>query len=441
MLSVIWLIRDAGNAVNDAQAMIHLLEGIKHEIVIVNDDPRRTLKFGTTSPNILQHADAKGLAASLMEGARLAHGDELLFLESNFYLQPSGLRILHDCLTKDGIGAVAPVTLAGLHNWVKLRRPYHTMQELQAYAEQVAQNGQLQPRPTILLDGGCMLIRREAFEAVNGFDTRYTDADCAFGDISLRLWNAGWHILSAENAYLHKNPAQISEDTERNRAYFRKKFGFDIIYSCFTRRELLQFVTLGQEPNAILDVGCSCGGNLCFLHAAAPTAELCGIEFNEHAAAIARHFATVDAIDVETLHRPEWKGKFQDIILADLLEHLHDPWKALRNMYDITRPGGRVIISVPNIMHISILQGLLNSEWNYADAGILDRTHLRFFTRKTALDLVTKAGYHILECTASHVPDSKESRSLKEKLLPLLGPDASADDLDAYQWIIVGEKR
>ena len=98
-------------------------------------------------------------------------------------------------------------------------------------------------------------------------------------------------------------------------------------------------------------------------------------------------------------------------------------------------------LSIPNIMHISILQGLLNNEWNYADAGILDRTHLRFFTRRTALNMVTDAGYQILACTASHVPDNEDSRALKEKLLPLRGANASEADFDAYQWIIVGEKR
>ena len=224
------------------------------------------------------------------------------------------------------------------------------------------------------------------------------------------------------------------------RARFREKLGFDIIYSCFTRRELLHYVDLSHHPNAILDVGCSCGGNLCQLHTDDPSAELYGIEFNKHAAAIAQHFASVDAIDVETLHRPEWHDKFQNIILADLLEHLHDPWQALRNMYRITCPGGRIIISIPNIMHISILRGLLNSDWNYADAGILDRTHLRFFTRKTATAMVTNAGYHILQYGSSLPSQSEEERTLKEKLLPLLGPDASADDLDAYQWHIVAEK-
>lgn len=442
MLSVIWLIRDAKNAASDATIMMQMLQGSEYELIIINDDPHDPPEFVTSgmAVEIRQHDEAKGLVPSFVEGADLAHGDELLFLESHYYMQSSGLEILRRCLSEPGVGAVAPVTLMGLHNWVKHRKPYQTLEELRAYTEEVAQDASLRPRPVLLLDGGCMLVRREAYDAVQGFDPRYTSSDCAFGDFTLRLLSAGWQILSAENAYLHKNPATIDEDVPGDRARFREKLGFDIIYSCFTRRELLHYVDLSHQSNAILDVGCSCGGNLCQLHTDDPSAELYGIEFNKHAAAIARHFASVDAIDVETLHRPEWHDKFQNIILADLLEHLRDPWQALRNMYRITRPGGRIIISIPNIMHISILRSLLNSDWNYADAGILDRTHLRFFTRKTATAMVTGAGYHILQYGSSLPGQSEEERSLKEKLLPLLGPDASADDLDAYQWHIVAEK-
>ncbi len=95
-----------------------------------------------------------------------------------------------------------------------------------------------------------------------------------------------------------------------------------------------------------------------------------------------------------------WKkvfaGRVYDYILfADVLEHLRDPWTMLEEATHKLKPGGAIIISVPNIAHVQILASLYNNDFSYADVGILDRTHLRFFTEPTLRQMIEGAGLSI----------------------------------------------
>jgi 2-polyprenyl-3-methyl-5-hydroxy-6-metoxy-1,4-benzoquinol methylase len=83
------------------------------------------------------------------------------------------------------------------------------------------------------------------------------------------------------------------------------------------------------------------------------------------------------------------------VVFGDVLEHLVDPWEALRVARGLLAPGGVAIVSVPNVAAWPVRFGLLAGRFDYADFGLLDRTHLRFFTRRSAHELVQAAGYEI----------------------------------------------
>jgi len=88
----------------------------------------------------------------------------------------------------------------------------------------------------------------------------------------------------------------------------------------------------------------------------------------------------------------EVEAKFDAVVLGDVLEHVADPWTQLSRIRCLCRPDARVVISVPNVAHIFVRAQLMTGRFEYQDRGILDRTHLRFFTRRTAIDLVQEAG-------------------------------------------------
>jgi 2-polyprenyl-3-methyl-5-hydroxy-6-metoxy-1,4-benzoquinol methylase len=96
--------------------------------------------------------------------------------------------------------------------------------------------------------------------------------------------------------------------------------------------------------------------------------------------------------------------RFDAIVFGDVLEHLSDPLSALRSAIANLEPGGLVLVSVPNIAHLFVRLSLLLGRFDYADRGILDRTHLRFFTRRTFLSLLAQAGLVVETLRVTPVP-------------------------------------
>jgi len=100
----------------------------------------------------------------------------------------------------------------------------------------------------------------------------------------------------------------------------------------------------------------------------------------------------------------ELPGPFDAIVYGDVLEHLGDPLSALVSVNQSLAPGGVVLVSVPNVAHLWMRLSLLAGRFDYADRGILDRTHLRFFTRRTLLELLARAGLRVDELRVTPVP-------------------------------------
>ncbi|HSE91868.1 MAG TPA: methyltransferase domain-containing protein, partial [Methylomirabilota bacterium] len=101
---------------------------------------------------------------------------------------------------------------------------------------------------------------------------------------------------------------------------------------------------------------------------------------------------------------PDLGGPFDVIVCADVLEHLADPESALERLVTHLAPGGAVVVSIPNVAHLWVRLGLLAGRFDYADRGLLDRTHLRFFTRRTLEALLATAALAAERFTATPVP-------------------------------------
>ena len=87
--------------------------------------------------------------------------------------------------------------------------------------------------------------------------------------------------------------------------------------------------------------------------------------------------------------------KYDVVVFSDVLEHLIDPEKVLTKSRESLRPGGMVLISLPNVAYLGIRLGLLKGNWNYTDEGILARSHLRFFTLSTTEQLLMSSGFRV----------------------------------------------
>jgi 2-polyprenyl-3-methyl-5-hydroxy-6-metoxy-1,4-benzoquinol methylase len=154
----------------------------------------------------------------------------------------------------------------------------------------------------------------------------------------------------------------------------------------------------------VLDVGCGRGQLGGAIHDLGY--RVTGIERNPEAAARAGgrldEVVPIDLADPAVAEAALADRRFDVILFADVLEHLPDPLAVLRFYLRFLAPGGRVIISLPNIACWDRRLALMLGRFDYADAGIMDRTHLRFFTFRTAGILVREAGLTVL--STSHAP-------------------------------------
>lgn len=165
-------------------------------------------------------------------------------------------------------------------------------------------------------------------------------------------------------------------------------------YPFAARREMLAFVP--PAARSVLDVGCGPGGFGQSLRQEASGRELWAVEPDEEVAAGAsRHYDTMVVGSFPEAVAGAGRT-FDCIVFNDVLEHLVDPWSVLRAAAPLLAPGGAVVASIPNVRNVSVVAGLvLRGDWTYRDIGILDRTHLRFFTAATIRSLFADCGFTI----------------------------------------------
>ena len=149
----------------------------------------------------------------------------------------------------------------------------------------------------------------------------------------------------------------------------------------------------------VLDVGCATGALGAHLKETRPSLHVTGIEIDPEMAAVARdridHVVEGDVMDV-VQGNVLADQRFDYVVFADVLEHLSDPWTAIKLMRDRVEPGGVVVASLPNVRHYStLLSVFLFKRWPYRDRGIHDRTHLRFFAERNVRELFKGADLEI----------------------------------------------
>lgn len=170
-------------------------------------------------------------------------------------------------------------------------------------------------------------------------------------------------------------------------------------YFSHARQEIAPL--LPPQCGRVLEIGCGSGATLGWLRRRKGATHTVGVEIFEAAAESARrHTDEVHCLDYERVCLPVGSGEFDLILCLDVLEHMVDPWRVIdRLVSQHLVPGGTLIVSLPNVRHYSVvLPLLLQGRWDYQDAGLLDRTHLRFFTRGTAIRLLSRAQLESVHC-------------------------------------------
>ena len=162
------------------------------------------------------------------------------------------------------------------------------------------------------------------------------------------------------------------------------------------RKEMLEFIP--AHISSVLEVGCGSGA----FGALVKQQRGCrytGVELMEHAAEQARsRLDEVVVANIEQVSLPFPHSSFDCLVCNDVLEHLVDPWNALKTLTGFLRPGGYIVISLPNVRFSEVVKNLvIRKRWEYEEEGVLDRTHLRFFTESSIRSLIESAGLDVLQ--------------------------------------------
>lgn len=161
------------------------------------------------------------------------------------------------------------------------------------------------------------------------------------------------------------------------------------------RREMLQFL----PPDAVtfLEIGCGTGA----FGAVVKRQRDChyvGVELFPEAARQARdRLDEVHVLDISSTDLPFMQRSFDCLVCNDVLEHLTDPWAVLKKLTRHIKPGGHIVVSLPNVRFSEVVKDLVfRKQWTYREQGVLDRTHLRFFTESSMRSLIESTGARVI---------------------------------------------
>ena len=215
-------------------------------------------------------------------------------------------------------------------------------------------------------------------------------------------------------------------------------------YYEFDRPELLELIP--RSACCMLDVGCG-AGRLGEALKARQRAEVVGIELSPSAARRAEpRLDRVVVGDVERMELDFAPATFDCVVCGDVLEHLRAPGRFLERVREWLRPGGVLVASLPNVRHYSVVTALLGGNWTYESAGLLDATHLSFFTRRDMLALFEGAGFHVTQTAFMPTPEHvqwKAQGCLGEVRIGALQiggmPPEEAEEFFVYQYFLTAE--
>jgi len=203
---------------------------------------------------------------------------------------------------------------------------------------------------------------------------------------------------------------------------------------------------LKMMPNnlkRVVEVGCSSGSLAKAYVGVNPDCHYTGIEIDAEYAEVARQFCReVVSGNIEHFEEEKFLKLFPSDcwIFGDVLEHLYDPWALLKRIRPQLAPDAQIIACIPNAQHWSIQVSLNCGQFRYQDQGLMDRTHIRWFTRITMIEMFASSGYKIIEAGARTFDEPN-----REKILPSIramalasgaDPQQAVNDAIPFQWVV-----
>lgn len=393
-----------------------------------------------------------GFPAGCNQGIKAANPDNDIFLLNNdTIIAPNSIFWLRMGLYENAsVGGTGSVTnYAGNHQTIS--ENFTSIEDYMEYAKKHNVPMEYPYEKKLCLIGFAYLIKRTALDAVGMLDERFTPGNFEDVDFSYRLMQAGYQLLLCRNSFIfHFGSRSFSKDVSRynslmeiNAGKFKEKWGFDGQYYTNERRDLTGYLEEEETaPLKVLEIGCGMGATLGHIKNRYPNAEVYGIELSDMVVHMAKQYLpTIERGDIENMFLGYPENFFDYLILGDVLEHLNNPQKVLKELQKYLKPSGFILASISNILHYSVILDLLRGRFSYGDSGILDRTHLRFFTLYEIVMLFRECGYKTDAVTKRKISETmgEEDRNMLDALLKVPGV-VSEDSFEVYQYLIKAGK-
>lgn len=214
-------------------------------------------------------------------------------------------------------------------------------------------------------------------------------------------------------------------------------------YYSSVNRDLMAMIP--PDAGRVLEIGCGTGAMASQYRRINPKCEYVGVEMDVDAAAEAvcnpdLSFVHQDRIE-NVLNYLADEDRFDVLVFGDVMEHLEHPDAVLLQAVHYLQPGGSIVACVPNVQNWMVLSTLINGQWPSMDSGLFDRTHLRWFTRDSLVDMFEAAGLSVAKVVPRKIAVGGERLIEAVRAFGLAADaDRFAEDCNAYQWLIHGVK-
>lgn len=289
----------------------------------------------------------------------------------------------------------------------------------------------------------CFMAERNMLEQFENSLLQYKTTYFGLAQLATNLLKQKKKIIECKNCFvLHEKHTKVFlADNIDDNVLYQNINGFSIGYSGNIRDDILETFDYKKPELKILEIGCACGATMMEIKNYNPSAHLYGMELNEAAAEIADNFGEVYTDNFENVDNPTFANYFDCIIMADVLEHLYDTDKSLQKVMSWLKPGGQLILSVPNVAFIGNVLTTLQGQWSYGESGILDKTHVRFFTFSSLSEKLKENGFVVRKLNSRQITDLPVDHiKLIDELVALESIAVDKLTLLTFQILCVAEK-
>ena len=400
---------------------------------------------------LIENEHNVGFPAGCNQGICLAQQDSDIFLLNNdTILTPNSLFWLRMGLYEsEAVGSCGSVSNY-VSNYQQIKDSWKNVDEILAFSDKNNLPMEYPYEEKLFLIGFALLIKRSVMDKIGLLDENFSPGNSEDVDYGLRIMQAGYKNLLCKNSFiLHfgsksfgKLGKGFAEVLQKNQSILNRKWGMNLQYYMYPRMELVNLIREEHlSPIRVLDIGCGCGAIMAKIKSQYPNAIVTGIEIVDRAARIAANIGNVICADVENLDFPYEEETFDYCIMGDVLEHLREPGLVLERLKRHMKTGGKIIVSMPNVKHWSVILPLLKQDkFTYEDAGILDCTHLKMYTFYEMQKLIVESGYEMREVKYTSIgePEADDKKILQNLIQYMDKPDITT--YMAYQYILLAGK-